>query len=402
MKYRLILIPTVLIAILGASIGDHFTVQSLEDGVTTLHFSLGEISLIPTGEDRLLSAAGAGATTKPGLPELPVFSTFFQTTAGRSYSATLSVISSHTLHNISLTPAQAIDFTGQLPKFGKDASFYGTDQIYPLKKLQISDPMIMRGLTLLSISLTPFQYNGGTQDLEIYDEVDIQIVESRTQDQYDVTEMPRSSIFEKLYSGLAVNYEPRSEEPFQTHAVLYICGGGSSGVINTAYFQQLVEWRHRRGWVVYTAHTGTTGSGNNAIKSYIQNAYETFDPPPEIVGLVGDVGGGYNIPTFYESFSWYNGEGDHPYSLLDGDDIFPEVLIGRISVNNNSDVSNVINKTISYEKAVYTGDNWFEKAAVVGDPSDSGSSVADVGMYVSSLLENYGFEDVRTKVSGSN
>ncbi|NOZ07959.1 MAG: hypothetical protein GXO91_03655 [FCB group bacterium] len=402
MKHGLILITAVFIGLLQAAAGDHYTVQASENGITTLHFSLGDLTFTPAGNDQKITSPEAGTTVQPGMPELPVFSTFFQMTPGHSYSVGFSVIRSHTISDISITPSQPIDFTGELPPAEKDDSFYGQDRIYPLENLNVSEPQVFRGLELLSLSLTPFRYNGATKELEVWDEVEIRLIESAGNDGPGPVTMPRSSIFEKLYGSLVVNYTPRTGEDFQTHAVLYICGGGSNGVINSPYFQQLIEWRHRRGWVVYTAHTGTTGSGNNAIKAYIQNAYETFDPPPEIVGLVGDVGGSYNIPTFYESFSWYNGEGDQPYSLLAGDDILPEVIIGRISVNNNSDVANVLNKTISYEKAVYTGDNWFEKAAVVGDPSDSGSSVADVGLYVASLLENYGFEDVRVKVGGSN
>ncbi len=402
MKQELILIATIFTVFLQAAAGDHFTVQSVESDVTTLHFSLGDLTFTPAGDDQKISSPQAGTTLRPGLPELPVFSTFFQMAPGFTYSVEFSVISSYTIPNLSVAPAQPVDFTGELPKAEKDASFYGQALTYPTENLTVSEPQVMRDVKLLSLSLIPFRYNGSTEDLEVWDEVEIRLSASADQNEPTTVSVPRSSIFEKLYGSLIVNYTPRTEEEFQTHAVLYICGGGSNGVINSPYFQQLVEWRHRRGWVVYTAHTGTTGSGNNAIKAYIQDAYESFDPPPEIVGLVGDVGGGYNIPTFFENFSWYNGEGDHPYSLLDGDDILPEVIIGRISVNNNSDLANVLNKTISYEKAVYTGDNWFEKAAVVGDPSDSGSSVADVGLYVGSLLENYGFEDVRKKVSGSN
>ena len=89
---------------------------------------------------------------------------------------------------------------------------------------------------------------------------------------------------------------------------------------------QLFNWRHKAGFVVNFASTNTTGSSASAIKNYIQNAYHTFNPPPEYVALVGDVDGSYSVATYYEGHghnSYGNEcEGDHPYSQLDGTDLY--------------------------------------------------------------------------------
>ena len=39
------------------------------------------------------------------------------------------------------------------------------------------------------------------------------------------------------------------------------------------------------------------------------------------------------------------------YSYVEGNDVLPEVIIGRISANGTSELHNIINKTIQYEKA---------------------------------------------------
>ena len=82
------------------------------------------------------------------------------------------------------------------------------------------------------------------------------------------------------------------EEDYQASSILYICGGNS---INNAYFQDLVEWRHKQGYIVRVVSTSETGSSESAINNYIINAYTNWDVAPEIVGLVGDVGGAYNF-----------------------------------------------------------------------------------------------------------
>ena len=95
-------------------------------------------------------------------------------------------------------------------------------------------------------------------------------------------------------------------------------------------------------------HWGESGSSENAINNYISNAYNNWSNPPEIVGLVGDVGGSYNIDC--DSYGWggYSGSSDVIYSYVEGNDLLPEVMIGRISANGTSDLYNIINKKMNW------------------------------------------------------
>ncbi len=159
--------------------------------------------------------------------------------------------------------------------------------------------------------------------------------------------------------------------------------------------------------VVYTATTSQTGSSASSIKNYIEDAYDNFDPAPEYVSLIGDVGGSYSIPTYYEGFghnSYGNEcEGDHPYSQLDGNDLLPEVLIGRMSIRSSSELTTVVYKILNYEKATYLDNytSYYTKAAMAGDPSTSGNSCAITKEAIKQSLENHGFADVDIKTSGS-
>ena len=186
--------------------------------------------------------------------------------------------------------------------------------------------------------------------------------------------MPPSRVFENIYKNSIINYNSNNREEYQQPSVLYI---GSSSVINNSQFEQLVQWRKERGYVVYTATTSETGSSTSSIKNYIENAYDNFNPAPEYVNLIGDVGGTYSLPTYYEDFghdSYGNQcEGDHPYSQLDGNDLLPEVLIGRMSIRSSSELTTVVYKILNYEKATYLDNypNYYERAAMAGDPSTS-------------------------------
>ena len=167
----------------------------------------------------------------------------------------------------------------------------------------------------------------------------------------------------------------------------------------------MIDWRHRSGFVVYAVSSSEAGGSASNIKNYIQDLYFNSDNPPEIVGLIGDTGGSYSIDYFTESWSGYYGAGDMPYSLLDGDDLLPEVFIGRISVNSSGELSNVINKTLAYEKATYLeqiSDDWYERGALCGDPSSSGWSTVITNEYIGKILDSYDFEDVNANYGSGN
>ena len=176
---------------------------------------------------------------------------------------------------------------------------------------------------------------------------------------------------------------------------MYICGGNSA---SHPYVQELVEWRKKQGYIVYVVPTSETGTSSNSIKSFLQDVITSYDTPPEIVGLIGDTGGTYSIPNF----TYSGGATDVEYSYLEGDDFLPEVFIGRISVTSSSELGNVINKTLTYEKAESQEDWWYERAALVGDPSSSGVSTITTMKYIANIMENFGMDDMRTNYGNGN
>ncbi len=382
-----------------------FTLQDSETGKTLMNFTPGDVSFETQGEYTKFIPLNGGTTTDYGRPELPLFSTLVQVEPGREYDVSFSVVSSHIIPDIKVFPFQNKEKTEALGVINyMDASFYEEDAVYPGSILQVSDRLVMRDLNLLNISVVPYRYNPVERTLEVIDEMEIEVTESEEREEEGRSERLPSRVFEQLYSTLVLNYEDRDRDTeFQEPAILYICGGNSE---SNPYFQQLVDWRHQRGYVVYTASLSETGSSAYSIKNYIQEVYDTFYPPPEFVALVGDVGGSFNVPTYYEGWGHNNYgsacEGDHPFSQLDGDDLFPEVLIGRISVRSSTDLAVVVNKILNYEKGTYASSMlpYFEKAALIGDPSSSGISTAITNEYVEEVLIAYGFEDVRIKTSG--
>ena len=226
-----------------------FTLQDSESDKTLIQFTHEDVTFESQGEYTKLVPSKGGTTTDYGQPELPLFSTLIQVESDKEYSVSFNILSSHTISDIRIFPFQNKDKT-EAPGVIKytDVSFYLGDVVYPVSILEVSDRLVMRDLHLLNISVVPYRYNPVQQTLEVIDEVEIEVVESGERDDGGMSERLPSRVFESLYSTLVLNYEERDRDTeFQDPAILYICGGSSE---NNSSFQQLVEWRHQRGYVV--------------------------------------------------------------------------------------------------------------------------------------------------------
>ena len=157
----------------------------------------------------------------------------------------------------------------------------------------------------------------------------------------------------------------------------------------------LINWKKLKGYQVYYYQLNQIGYSSTEIKAFIQDAYDNWENPPNYVCIIGDADGVYAVPTFTENLSIYNGESDHPYTLLEGNDNISDIAIGRLSMRSLSDLATIINKIINYEQYPYISNtNWFEKGLCVGDPSISGSSTVITNQLIAELMLHNGFDEV--------
>lgn len=347
---------------------------------------------------------GAGAKAETGDPDLPVLTTFYAVDPEKTYSANYVITESQILENVNIAPLQTWEnkTVDEVVSFTQNANTYSDIKPYPVKNIHVSEPSTFRNLDIVTVSFTPFRYYPAQRRLEVITSAEIELVETGTTNHAPARPALRSRVFEKLYASLIVNYDRISSTlgDYQKPSILYILPGNASSIMTT--LNPLLDWRHKSGYVVNTVSTTTTGTTTTSIKNYIQNAYDTWENPPEYVALVGDASGSYTIPTYFENYSSYNGEGDHPYTQLAGNDLLPEVLIGRLSFTTTTELATIVNKTIQYETNPYMGENWFTRACMVGDPSSSGISCIITKEAARQYLVNNGnYTDVRTVYSGS-
>ncbi len=147
-------------------------------------------------------------------------------------------------------------------------------------------------------------------------------------------------------------------------------------------FANYIKWKKQEGIAVTTVNIEDIGNGNPnnvELKEYIQNLWNNGQHFDYLL-LVGDVDNNdpYRIPSFYIQGSNEQDVTDLPYSLLEGDDYQPELLVGRFSIDSTMDLRVITNKIIKYEKTPNVNDglnpDWMNDALVTaGNWSDTGS-----------------------------
>jgi len=167
-----------------------------------------------------------------------------------------------------------------------------------------------------------------------------------------------------------------------------------------AYAGVFADWKNQKGIETDIVFKDDIGTTSEQIKAYIQNIYDTNDTPPDYILLTGDVDDQYEIPAFYiTSTGGDNNVTDHPYTLLEGNDYFPEMIIGRMSFDSVIEFQTIIAKTLFYEKTPFMGStHWFENATLVaGNYSSSPptpTTPVKVTKWLKDKLVDYGYNDI--------
>ncbi len=159
--------------------------------------------------------------------------------------------------------------------------------------------------------------------------------------------------------------------------------------------EPLVRWKTRRGIQVTVLSMGEVGSSAQDVFLAIQEAYNASDPPLAYVLLVGDETG---VPTHTVDASDYDGRGesDFLFTLLDGDDLLPDVLIGRLPAKQTVQIETQVSRLIRYEREVGRSDPdaWTLGATGIGS---SGTGAYDPDYVrverIMSAFEDYGYTD---------
>ncbi|MCP4713454.1 MAG: hypothetical protein GY869_32900, partial [Planctomycetes bacterium] len=258
-------------------------------------------------------------------------------------------------------------------------------------------PVIMRDFRLAPVVIQPVRYNPVSKEMIVHHNIQVRVTYSGTNminaKQSSATKI--SASWDPIYRATIANYDQVREYVDIEHGTYLIIMPNNTGAL--PYLEEFAEWKHRKGWQTRIVQLEEIGSNPSSyqIKNYIQDAYDTWEYPPECIMLVGDVDNNSvgMMPDY--PYSGYNS--DHKYSTVEGNDFLADIFVGRASVDNLNDLGSVITKTLAYEQNPYMedGGTWLEKATMVACADEAITPVLTCNWVREKLLE-HGYTQVDT------
>ena len=400
-KWNLIIFLTMTLGLMGNWIdinqspnNELFNCEQQNRSSAQIEFNLNGFELKKIEYDEveysIISHPNSGELLEIGMPDLPVFSqALILPDQGTPHLEILSY-QKQVFHDVIIYPQENLQFEHEPPQdnFRINEDFYNSKGVYPPEIAWIGDPAIMRDLRILPVTFSPFQYNAAEHSMTVFSNIQVSISTEGSggvNAKYSQRKMSRA--FKELYRNNTLNFDQMGfREEYQIPTILFICNDNTSVINNLNY---LTEWKRQKGFNVVVATTSETGTTNVAIKNYIQDAYDNWDNPPDYVNIIGDGTGSFSIATWF-STGGYNGEGDHPYSQLEGNDILADIILGRMTFSSINQLQTVISKILNYEKNPYMGNTaWYNQALITGDPTSSGYSCTAFGKGVKELMLDF-------------
>lgn len=367
-KYFIILSLLVLsISALWAQKGKDYNIsfeQSRPD-VYTLTFTVdnwGFENINPDGTTYTRINFSSGALTQEeGFAELPFISASVQLPSQRDMDMTiLSSEYEEVVLEHPLMPSRGIIYRNQDPAAipYRIAAESMVDNFYPTEQAYMEKPFIVRDVRGTSVRVFPFSWNAITKTLRIYTKLEVELKTNNNIPTNPLLRENLSPVKEAvgMYRNMFINYSPAK-------VALGMAEYGDLLVITTERDEEVIEpyisWKREKG---INVSKEVVGRGSN-VKTLIQQKYKENNKLMYVL-LVGDWG---DIRSDYENLeSGVSGPTDPMLGCVIGDDVFPDIAIGRFSAENVEQVTTQVNKTIGYEKNPDVSSNWMEAFIGIG------------------------------------
>lgn len=314
-----------------------------------------------------------GHTNEIGKPEIPVIRRYLEVPYDINLGVEIIYSDYTTLDGYYAYPVQEPlpdIITDDIPEFIIDKETYSNNEFYPLYNAWAREPIIMRGHRIVQLNLCPVQHNPVSKQLKVYSKMEVWVNYDRPAQIEGIEPRLESEAFESLCKAFILNY--KSPDRYLTRRYKFTKNSHADYLIIThpdyyTQVQPLADWKERKGHTTKIVKTSDISpSTADGIKSYIETAYDTWNPPPAYVLLVGDAD---DVPTHYKTdhpypYQYGKTATDLYYATVDGDDYFPDIFIGRISVSTPDQAETIIDKILDYERNPTTSASFYSDVSL--------------------------------------
>jgi hypothetical protein len=332
-----------------------------------IHFELSE--LIQTeikneyGEFTLLDMPGYGFTGDIGSPQLPALTQIYAIPTDKMSFQIIDMQIQEIRHIAQMYPVQnpQTDSCSTVkPLFVFDESVYKQDILLPSELAEKVETGKIRDIPFTKLRFYPIQYNPYQQKAVIYESITVKLTF------YDNNPViVEQNYNEKPFYSYYQNVFPNWDE-FTVHTTMMEdtsrteTGCDYLLITHPNFYTQakeLGDFRHKTGLMTRVVNVTDIGTNYQQIRNYIQVAYDTWNPRPSYVLLLGDA---EFIPTTYV----YSAGTDLWYVCVDGSDYYPDMFIGRMPADTVAEAELMVQKTLNYEQNPPTLDSFYTNLAL--------------------------------------
>lgn len=327
----------------------------------------------PKGEQLIITGTDLISMLKEGMPNLPVYP--IPMIIGDNAEMEVSVISSEytDIEGVEVAPSK-----GNLKrKVNPDdveyvyGDVYQNDAFYPAQAASLESPYVLRDYRGQNIMVYPYAYNPVTKTLRVYTHMIISAkkVSDNGENRKVASRKARTAIDPEVldsYKRRFINYDASAKRDF------IVDEGEMLVVCVDEYLDEvapLVEWKNMSGRPTEIVAVSETGTMED-LKDYIKDYYQQ-NPELTFVLLVGEYN---NLPPCQFAYTYEYGyyRSDNAYGMLEGNDYYEELLVGRLPVANEADATVQVNKIIHYERDIDESATWLSKGSGVGADEGAG------------------------------
>ncbi|HNS16377.1 MAG TPA: C25 family cysteine peptidase [Bacteroidales bacterium] len=338
---------------------------------------------------------------REGTPEIPYYGAEYLLSPGhelkevRILSATYYPTQTGIRIKPAVKPVPISRYTGETVTLRQDSVIYNSAEPYPAKMIDNASTHFLNGHSIGAFTVCPVVYEPVSEKVQFLRELTLEILSAPTDRAGESSALRRSSaLIDKRINQIVRNPEllytytyanTRDDDPYDLLLI-------SNNALMPA-FEDYVEFKESTGFFVktitteeiYSTYTGQDNADKirNCIKDYYQNNGISYvilggdgDPasgtdniiPPRGLDALDDS----NIPSdmYYAGLDGnWNTDGDNYWGEPNEWDLYSEVSIGRICVDNVQEIQSFVNKLIKYQDTPVVAD--IEKALMVGEQLNS-------------------------------
>ena len=332
---------------------------------------------------QFLSVPQADWTNETGKPKLPVLRTLLMIPSVNDVEIQIEDENYTILKGYNVYPVGR-----KVVKYSSDGTvyeaFYSTNSFYPQKVANISFSGYLRAQRLIQLELHPIRYNPRLGELMCYSFLRVQLIYGGGIGTGAGVYSPTSLV--KVLKHEFANYAKMAPSVLREGNVSYpdnfMANYKADYIIiapelfyNSDALQRLANWRaHYSGLDVAVASTtkiydNFSGALDESIRSFIQYVYDFWDAehiPDGHVGYILLVGDVEFLPVHISEQEIFDKPiaTDNWYVCVSGDDLMPDIMLGRLPANNEAELNIMIDKTIQYEKKPLYGE-WSNNALLM-------------------------------------